>query len=693
MVHTPFAWANDAVGGTPITAERLNAIEAGIAAAQKQSAAERVLWREGMPQKMVGPAATSALIVPTHVSPAGGELTHPSIVFIPEGLSGYRYWLAMTPYPGGNDAAEDPNIVASNDGETWTVPAGLTNPLDDAPGSPTSLNSDVCLVYGSDGRLHLWWRRYTAGATGAEEVIKYRSSHDGVTWTATQDVISNSAAVRRLLAPTVVEENGRWVMWAVDMVPSPNKIVRLTATAPEGPWSAPTNGTIDAITSGQEPWHPEVRVLGGIYVMLLNTIDLNSDTTGGQLIFATSRDGVAWTGMTESIIPRVNGTLHDYLYKASFLPAVGPDGRVGFSIWYSARRATPEVWNLFHTFVAAPIAAAGSGPEFGVVSGSASDYYALSAARAHEVTMTGDTTFSLPAPAAGLEFLLLLSGAFTPSFPASVAWAGGTAPTYASKSLYRFTTVTAGNIWVGELVASGLTPTAPTTLASAVLALSPVGYWKLNETTGTQAADSSGNLRHGTYSGAYVLAGRNGFVTLNGGYVNIPDDNAWTISASGLTVFAIVYVNASTSRQFIASKGAAGDQFEWGLEVGPAAPFPLSATWWTNTGKVWQSESTSGAYPAAGWHAVAFTITDPAAKGSRFPLYMDSGVALTTTQTTPTNVDNPANGTAPLRLGNRGDNAGALAGSLAHVAVFAGKLTAAQIGDLVNAARSEGLIP
>lgn len=32
MAYTPFTWANGASGGTPITAERLNAIEQGIAA-------------------------------------------------------------------------------------------------------------------------------------------------------------------------------------------------------------------------------------------------------------------------------------------------------------------------------------------------------------------------------------------------------------------------------------------------------------------------------------------------------------------------------------------------------------------------------------------------------------------------------------------------------------------------------------
>ena len=63
-----------------------------------------------------------------------------------------------------------------------------------------------------------------------------------------------------------------------------------------------------------------------------------------------------------------------------------------------------------------------------------------------DVTMDQACTlsFSNPAPSGkATTFVLILRGAFTPTLPASVDWAGGVAPTYTSPSMYVFTTVNA----------------------------------------------------------------------------------------------------------------------------------------------------------------------------------------------------------------------------------------------------------
>lgn len=62
-------------------------------------------------------------------------------------------------------------------------------------------------------------------------------------------------------------------------------------------------------------------------------------------------------------------------------------------------------------------------------------------------------------------------------------------------------------------------------LAAAVLADSPVGYWKLDDAAGTTAVDSSGNGHNGTYQGTYSLSqpGNAGdAVSLNAGAVALP---------------------------------------------------------------------------------------------------------------------------------------------------------------------------
>lgn len=73
----------------------------------------------------------------------------------------------------------------------------------------------------------------------------------------------------------------------------------------------------------------------------------------------------------------------------------------------------------------------------------------------HDCTMDQNCTFSFtnPAPSGkASSFILILRGAFTPTFPASVVWPGGTAPTYATPSMYAFTTVDSGTTWFGGLI-------------------------------------------------------------------------------------------------------------------------------------------------------------------------------------------------------------------------------------------------
>lgn len=76
----------------------------------------------------------------------------------------------------------------------------------------------------------------------------------------------------------------------------------------------------------------------------------------------------------------------------------------------------------------------------------------LSFGTTYEVTMDESCTFSFDsAPASGTEgtITVYLDGAFTPTWPAAVVWAGGSAPTYTTPSLYEFRTIDAGTTVYG----------------------------------------------------------------------------------------------------------------------------------------------------------------------------------------------------------------------------------------------------
>lgn len=73
----------------------------------------------------------------------------------------------------------------------------------------------------------------------------------------------------------------------------------------------------------------------------------------------------------------------------------------------------------------------------------------------HDCTMDQSCTFTFsnPAPSGkNTTFVLILRGAFTPTFPAAVKWPDGAAPTYTTPTIYTFTTVNAGTTWYGQSV-------------------------------------------------------------------------------------------------------------------------------------------------------------------------------------------------------------------------------------------------
>lgn len=304
------------------------------------------------PANVSGPVGAK-LNIPTPGYPAGGQACHPSVLFFPESWNGYRYWMAMTPYPGGSDDFEDPCIVVSQDGITWAVPPGLTNPIDDADGQP-EYNSDVDLKMGPNNTLYLFWRFRDDGAVGQEENLFYSTSTDGVTWTPKVRFWQTNKTVMQLVSPSLIFEENRWIMYAVDIVPSPNTVVRLETGSvdPETPWTTPQVITTGASPAGKEPWHLYVLKFGGRYYMLRADCVKDANGTAPDLLFLVSSDGYTFTGSGTSVIPSVQAGLHDQLYRATFVPAI-ENGIFGFRVWYTGWTTSPQVWNIFRTFISA----------------------------------------------------------------------------------------------------------------------------------------------------------------------------------------------------------------------------------------------------------------------------------------------------------------------------------------------------
>ena len=230
-------------------------------------------------------------------------------------------------------------------------------------------------------------------------------------------------------------------------------------------------------------------------------------------------------------------------------------------------------------------------------------------------------------------------------------------------------------------------------LAAAIMALTPAAYWKLDETTGTTAADSSGNGLNGTYTGTVTLGGAEGPL-LGGGYIEIPDAASLSLagSAEGFSIFAIASRTNSTypNRQFLITK--AGNGFEWQVEVlAGSASSGVRAIAMSSAGDNLMSGATTGPFGTT-WQGVCVAMPTYV-NGALIPIYKNNGTAITTTQTS-IQAGNPSDTISPVRIGARYDvPADFWSGRVRHVAIFRKQLSAAEVGVLMDAARGDGLIP
>ena len=270
----------------------------------------------------------TTLTVPTY---DGSNVTvHPSALYFPDGWNGYRYWLAITPYPGSDSEYENPSILASNDGVTFAAPPGVTNPLVASPAG-IGYNSDPCLTLGPDNRLYLFFRDYNAtGSTPPRDRLLVMSSADGISWSTPVVIVDTADNVQRLASPTAWYDRARglWIILAVDIVGT-QTIKRLTSSSATSGWSAASAISFTPALSGTNPWHIEARPVGADVVMLCQ----DGTPAGGSLYLMSSQDGgVTFTRSTVRM-----GVSN--AYRSSFVPVITPDG-VALDIFQGALAGT-----------------------------------------------------------------------------------------------------------------------------------------------------------------------------------------------------------------------------------------------------------------------------------------------------------------------------------------------------------------
>ena len=320
--------------------------------------------------------SSTPIYFPTFVSNDSSAI-HPYVIdfYAEHNLSiwnSYPYWMTFTPLPSVNpDANENPSIVASNDGITFVVPSGLTNPIKNTP--PVSYNSDPCLFYEND----TLWCCYRTWKGANQACIECKGSADGITWNDSVTLIqlTDLASLEKVVSPSIIKDGGYYYMYAViretaGVYPVATEKIpfmrRLRSTNLHTPFVVYDTVTIDATNTklGEAgnispggvyssgacwyPWHIEVKKLTNKYIM---PVYVRSNSVSYQRMYlAESLDGknfnLAKYSLMSSYNTAMTGFWDEGFYKFSITPYLNNDS-LNFNLWYSGWAGHSDTYPVY----------------------------------------------------------------------------------------------------------------------------------------------------------------------------------------------------------------------------------------------------------------------------------------------------------------------------------------------------------
>lgn len=284
-----------------------------------------------------------------------GQVVHPSVIKLSSPKNGHTWWMAMTPYPNAQERYENPSVLCSTDGQTWRVPPGMSNPIDNQTGNPAPHNSDAHICVGPSGELVVSWRMVDR-PSGNRNRFFWRTSSDGINWSPKREILNTTT---QLLSQSLRWTGVRWEMYVIDATQD-YTLQRLWTTDRN-----PSTGTgwnrekceIDTqLPATRRLWHQDTVYAGGSYWCLLNDRGVGSEWVGsqntGELYLAKSKDGLRWNMATRPPVePDPNGLSR---YKGCVFPV---DGEI--HCWYTTfTTANSTNWRVRHTKLDLPTSAA-----------------------------------------------------------------------------------------------------------------------------------------------------------------------------------------------------------------------------------------------------------------------------------------------------------------------------------------------
>lgn len=259
-----------------------------------------------------------------------GQVVHPDFARVGREGALRGGLLAITPYPNGNPAYENPAFYRSEDFVGWAVPVGTPDPV---VRPNDGYLSDPDLVYDPvRGELLLYYRE-----VGHTNTILMTHSPDGVAWSHADTV--TVAPNQELVSPSIVRRSAtEWLMWAVNAhtgCSDERAELELRRSENGTTWSDPE--PVQLSQQGVMPWHVDVQWIPSrqeYWALFPAKRPASCSTTA--LYLATSPDGVTWRTYPSPVLARgASAEFADIVYRSTFI--YHPRSDV-ITFWYSGAR-------------------------------------------------------------------------------------------------------------------------------------------------------------------------------------------------------------------------------------------------------------------------------------------------------------------------------------------------------------------
>lgn len=284
------------------------------------------LARARTPDPFVDAIHPGRLVIPTY--DGSGQATHPDVLLERDTSGAPHLTMAMTPYPYSDEHFENPCLLISGDGMTFTAAPGAPAPLVAPP--PYDHNDDPDLR--RDPRTGDYELLYLETLRPDRQTLVALRSRDKITWTRRDAVVYDlKAGAQFMVSPAAIDPTGEAGVTHLFYVDAVTRVL-YTMTSPDGVTWDPRGATKLALDVGAiKAWHVDVIRGDGAYGLLFSGYEEADGFKHQNLYLATSPDLVTWTLRPAPLLSWKDPALGlDTLYRSTGIVEHGT-----LVVWYA----------------------------------------------------------------------------------------------------------------------------------------------------------------------------------------------------------------------------------------------------------------------------------------------------------------------------------------------------------------------